>query len=284
MGMPQTNEAGAEAGALMPPISTIFFPQLSWTKFIGIISIILYLCFIGELLVGAIMFDGAFVADNQMGGPSGRTFMFVGAKDRSKIVDENQYWRLITPIFLHAGIIHIAYNTFFTMHVGFKYEALWGTWRMVIFYFVSGIGGNLLSCLCSPGLGVGASGAIFGILGGQIGWLFMNWSYLKMNPMPVPDIIVQPEQEACNLIFMIVLNFMFSIGMESNIDNWAHAGGLISGIFIGTAFPAMSDPLLGMIPGMPTDSQNNVWKSAATGITAVWYGTLLVFLMTGETW
>lgn len=58
----------------------------------------------------------------------------------------------------------------------------WGSGRMAAIYFIAGIGGNLLSCLAAPmSIGVGASGALFGILGGELMWLIINWHLVRLT-------------------------------------------------------------------------------------------------------
>lgn len=62
----------------------------------------------------------------------------------------DQVWRFITPMFLHSGILHLLLNSFFLSRTGFPMEKQIGTYRMVTMYVLSGIGGNLFSCLMSP--------------------------------------------------------------------------------------------------------------------------------------
>jgi membrane associated rhomboid family serine protease len=132
---------------------------------------------------------------------------------RLPFIQAGQVWRLVTAVALHAGIMHIASNMFFQCRMGFSMEEQWGAPRMAFIYIISGVGGNLLSCMASPvrtflssvhdfffftssdtfpsisplfrraqsTVGVGASGALFGILGGEIAWLLLNWH--MMNPV-----------------------------------------------------------------------------------------------------
>ncbi len=72
---------------------------------------------------------------------------------------------------LHAGILHLASNLFFQCRVGFTMEQYWGTGRFAAVYVIAGFGGALFSCVTSPTvLSVGASGALFGILGAELAW------------------------------------------------------------------------------------------------------------------
>eukprot|EP00455_Lapot_gusevi_P035560 TRINITY_DN3938_c0_g1_i1.p1 TRINITY_DN3938_c0_g1~~TRINITY_DN3938_c0_g1_i1.p1 ORF type:complete len:139 (-),score=41.44 TRINITY_DN3938_c0_g1_i1:66-482(-) len=91
-------------------------------------------------------------------------------------------------------------------------------------YFIAGIGGTLLSCVAAPStVSVGASGALFGILGGELAYLMMNWSALT------PFV---RNQELCMLISILLINFLISM-LTPLIDNWAHLGGLIFGFLAG---------------------------------------------------
>ena len=69
---------------------------------------------------------------------------------RLPFIQAGQVWRLVTAVALHAGIMHIASNMFFQCRMGFSMEEQWGAPRMAFIYIISGVGGNLLSCMASP--------------------------------------------------------------------------------------------------------------------------------------
>mmetsp|Transcript_82058 Transcript_82058/g.123208 ORF Transcript_82058/g.123208 Transcript_82058/m.123208 type:complete len:83 (+) Transcript_82058:293-541(+) len=79
--------------------------------------------------------------------------------------NDYQIWRFLTPVFLHANLMHIFSNGVFQLIFGCSLESTIGTYRTIILYFLSGIGGILFSSLINSYISVGASTAIFGILG-----------------------------------------------------------------------------------------------------------------------
>jgi len=172
------------------------------------------------------MFDGAFVKGNDMGGPSSETFLYMGAKELRRI-QQGQVYRFVTPILLHGGILHLASNLFFQCRVGFIFELRWGLTNYILTYVLTGIGASYFSCLMSQNsISVGASGALFGLIGADISYLIMNWRYLPNT---------EKFQELCIVICILIINFLFGMTGSGNIDNSAHFGGLVFGFFIGFA-------------------------------------------------
>ncbi|KAF2759186.1 rhomboid-domain-containing protein [Pseudovirgaria hyperparasitica] len=140
--------------------------------------------------------------------------------DRSQ--EPNQWWRFIVPIFLHVGIIHIAFNMLLQMTLGRDMEKQVGSIRFALVYFSSGIfgfvlGGNYAAPLLSS---VGASGAIFGIIGLVLLDILYTW---KDRPSPVKDLLFL----MLDIIVMIILGFL------PGLDNFSHIGGLLMGIVLG---------------------------------------------------
>jgi len=200
------------------------FPWISIYSFTAFISIVDCIMFLVTLIVGGVKYDGAVVKGNSMLGPSSITLYYMGGKWEPDI-KAGEIWRLITPIFLHAGFIHLFSNLFFQLRFGFVNELRWGIFRFIGIYFVTGIGASFLSCLGSPGsVSVGASGALFGVVGANISYLIYNWPKIPHN-----------KNEACILGFVVIVNFV--IGISGNVDNWAHFGGLITGWLIGVSLP-----------------------------------------------
>jgi len=217
---------GPPAGEMFPPISKVLAPDFTFHSFIWYISVAQMIMFIAELVVGGVMFDGAFVITNSMAGPSGITLRFLGGKFLPDI-RRGQVWRFWTPALLHGGILHIFMNGTFQFMLCFTYEKKWGTWRIAFLYFFSALGASLLSCLVSPlSVSVGASGALFGMLGANISYLLMNWYD-----------IIGVQSQLCQACCVVVMNFVISMGWTSgNIDTSAHLGGLITGLLMGLAF------------------------------------------------
>eukprot|EP00455_Lapot_gusevi_P035566 TRINITY_DN3938_c0_g1_i7.p1 TRINITY_DN3938_c0_g1~~TRINITY_DN3938_c0_g1_i7.p1 ORF type:complete len:294 (-),score=49.70 TRINITY_DN3938_c0_g1_i7:66-947(-) len=224
-----SNNADVGQVGLLPPrnafptIGEILCPRFHWKSFTMFISVVQLIMFIVSLIVGATKYDGAFVKSNEMGGPSALPLLDLGAK-YLPYIRKGEVYRFITPIFLHAGILHIASNLFFQCRMGFSLEEQWEMKPFIGVYFIAGIGGTLLSCVAAPStVSVGASGALFGILGGELAYLMMNWSALT------PFV---RNQELCMLISILLINFLISM-LTPLIDNWAHLGGLIFGFLAG---------------------------------------------------
>lgn len=208
----------------LPSLGTMCCPGMKCVTFTTIISLFEMAIFIATLVVGAVMFDGAFVQGNQQLGPSSTTLEFMGGKYTPDIL-QGEVWRLITPVVLHAGVIHIASNLFFQMRFGYCLEARWGAPLFAGLYFLTGVGGCLMTTAAGPvdTVSVGASGALFGILGADVPYLIYNWSQIPQN-----------FNEACFLLITILVNVLFSL--TPTVDKWAHIGGFLSGVLFGMAF------------------------------------------------
>ena len=134
-------------------------------------------------------------------------------------VATGEYYRLLTAAFLHAGVIHLALNMFALATVGPTLESALGRVRFAALYVLSALGGSVLSFLVSdPGtLGVGASGAIFGLFG----------AYYVVGRR------VGGETRSIAILLGINLVITFSVDI---IDWRAHLGGLVVGSLVAAAF------------------------------------------------
>jgi len=134
-----------------------------------------------------------------------------------------QYWRLITSMFLHFGIIHLFGNMWCLWSLGRLAERLLGALSVIGVYLLTGVGASLLSLSWDPmRVSAGASGAIFGIAGALITTLYFG----KHN--------LQPESVRRLLGYVLrfsLLNLLF--GLKGHVDNMAHLGGLVTGLLIG---------------------------------------------------
>ena len=131
-------------------------------------------------------------------------------------VKEGEYFRLLTGTFLHANIFHLMFNCYSIYIIGMQLESFLGKARYIAVYLLSGIAGSLLSICFSSYYSVGASGAIFGLLGSLLYFGYHYRVYL--------DSVVKSQ-----IIPLIVLNLMIGFTVQG-IDNAAHIGGLIGGI------------------------------------------------------
>ncbi|MFC6254771.1 rhomboid family intramembrane serine protease [Secundilactobacillus hailunensis] len=154
-----------------------------------------------------------------------------GAKYNPLII-AGQWWRLITPVFLHMGFEHILFNTVTLYFIGLQIEAIFGHGRYLIIFLLSGIGGNLASFAFNPNsISAGASTAIFGLFGAflMLGESFWENQYI--------------HQMTKTFLMFVVLNLAFDI-FSPGTDIQGHIGGLIIGFL--TAY-IVGVPKLGQI-------------------------------------
>jgi len=142
-----------------------------------------------------------------------------------------QWWRLVTNIFLHFGILHLVMNMFALVYIGLMLEPILGKARFLSAYFLTGIVASITS-LCWHDLNVcaGASGAIFGMYGVFLALLTTN--FIEKNTRK--DLLISMG---------VFVGYNLLGGMKSGVDNSAHLGGLLSGAVIGYAFiPSLKNP------------------------------------------
>jgi len=178
------------------------------------------------LLCYSILVNGGFEtpASNPFIGVSSETLIYIGGKWSPYILDRGEWWRFFVPIYLHSGIVHLALNLLSQIGMGWKLEKQHGTFRIIPIYFLSGLFGNLLSCIFLPQtVSVGASGAIFGFFGILLIDLFKNWKKLKS---PWKNLI----------IFAVSMIISLALGILPLIDNFQHVGGFLMGIVAGVVF------------------------------------------------
>lgn len=134
---------------------------------------------IAEIILLAIMMSKGGIApfsQNPMVGPSPLILVKYGALEMSLCVYKNEWWRMVSAIFVNAGVLHLAANVFIQLRVGGYLEALWGLPQWVCIYFTSGVFGYMLSGIFSPNtVGIGSSGAILGILSAWTVWIIFRW-------------------------------------------------------------------------------------------------------------
>jgi membrane associated rhomboid family serine protease len=116
------------------------------------------------ILLGFLLKDGlAPIRENPSVGPTVTTLVKFGAK--TVLAEQSQMWRLLSSTFLYAGVLHAVFNLAIQFRLGMYLEREWGWPLFLITYLLSGLGGNLLSCILEPSLvGVGSSGAVAGLV------------------------------------------------------------------------------------------------------------------------
>ena len=142
-----------------------------------------------------------------------------------------QEWRLLTSMFLHGGLLHILFNMWCLWDLGALCESLYGHTTFAIVYLVSGIAGSLASVWWHPGVpSVGASGAIFGIVGALVA------SYV-LGDFTLPRFAITGQLRS--LLIFAGFNLIFG-GMNGHTDNAAHIGGLVAGLIFGAGIARLA--------------------------------------------
>lgn len=178
-----------------------------------------------------------------------------GADHAGLVLVGGQWWRIVTAMFVHVGILHLATNMWCLWNLGLLAEPLMGSFGVFAAYILTGAAGNLLSTfynwvrpmheggIIAYPVGAGASGAVFGIAGALI-------VLLKSNRLPVPPIELKRLRRS--VIYFaginLVIGFSISVGTDVigsgiRIDNWAHIGGFTSGLlFAMPMWPRIGTP------------------------------------------
>ena len=173
---------------------------------------------------------------------------------------EGQWWRLLSSTFIHGGIIHLALNMQCLWQLGKLTERLYGNWTFLLLYILSGLGGSVASLWWNPNtLSVGASGAIFGVAGGLVAFLYLG-------KLPLPRGATQSILSS-TLVF-VGYNLLYGF-TSTGIDNAAHIGGLVTGALVGAL---LTRPL----PPPPGSSRLPKAFIAAGLVLLLVVGTLLV--------
>lgn len=147
----------------------------------------------------------------------------------NELIIEGQFWRLITPMFLHGSILHIAFNMYALLSFGPGLERSYGHGRYLALFFIGGFAGNVFSFLFSSAPSLGSSTAIFGLLGAEGVFLYQNRKLFGKGA----------QRALINLITIALINL--GIGLSNpGIDNWGHLGGLVGGAL----FAWFAGPLL----------------------------------------
>ena len=134
------------------------------------------------------------------------------------------WWRLLTYMFLHGGLMHIAFNMWCLWDLGALCESLYGRWTFAAVYLTTGVAGGVASIAWNPRvLSVGASGAIFGLAGALIASFYLG-------EFSLPSIAIRGTLRS--LVFFVGFNVLFG-SMFPGIDNACHFGGLVSGLILG---------------------------------------------------
>ena len=176
----------------------------------------------------------------------GRDYVLLLGAKVDEYIARGELWRLLTPIFIHASLLHIGFNAYALYYLGRQMETFYGPLRFTLLFFLAGLAGSVVSLLLNPAPSVGASGAIFGLIGAEGVLLYRNRRVFGERG----------RRSLQNVVVLVVINLI--IGLQGGIDNWAHLGGLMGGLtlgwFIGPLWTLGPEPALGQTPSL-TDLQ-----------------------------
>jgi rhomboid protease GluP len=204
--------------------------------------------------INCAVFVAMVVKGVSAGSPTVAQLMHWGANNAGNVLIYGEWWRIVTAMFVHVGILHLATNMWCLWNLALLAEPLMGSFGVLAVYLLTGAAGNLLSTLVnwvwpihdgSGGIlfpaGAGASGAVFGIAGALI-------VLLKSNRLPVPPLELKKLRKS--VIYFAALNLVLGLGISAgtdvigagiHIDNMAHIGGFTCGLL----FAAPMVPRLG---------------------------------------
>ena len=191
---PKDNRAPFEKG-----IS--YFPLL-----IALIIVVNFAVFLWEIATGALLSLDSVVA--------------AGALYREKVL-AGEWWRLLSAAFLHGGFDHLLSNTIFMYILGMATEHAFGLVKTGVIYLAAAVGGSLLSLAMQSGPSIGASGAVFGLMGALVAVLYRNRDRYYLRDRGIGTFV------AALAALEIFLGFS-----DPYIDNWCHLGGFLGGVAV----------------------------------------------------
>ncbi|XP_027364251.1 RHOMBOID-like protein 2 isoform X2 [Abrus precatorius] len=220
------------------PSSSVYEPETHWTSWlvpmfvVANIAVFIVTMYINNCPKNNLELQGDCVArflgrfsfqpmqENPLLGPSSSTLTKMGALRWDNVVNKHQGWRLVTCIWLHAGIIHLLANMLSLVFIGIRLEQQFGFLRIGIIYLVSGFGGSVLSSLfIRDHISVGASGALFGLLGAMLSELITNWTiysnkfgWLEQRRLPA-SVRLKSKYKAYQYVLWIVSLVLLIAGL-----------------------------------------------------------------------
>jgi rhomboid protease GluP len=221
------------------------------------------------IVVNVLIFVAQYASVAYLGGD---LVAALGAKSNAAITG-GEYWRLLTPIFIHANLLHLFVNCYSLYVIGPQVETPFGYVRFLAIYVLSGISGVVLSFALSPNDSVGASGAIFGLVGALADFLYRHRQRFGQFA----------RQRLMNLLIIIGINLVFGL-TSRQIDNWGHLGGLAGGALLGW----LIGPDLGLVDeftGSPRvidrNPLNGRWLALLAFVLALAAATSVVITLRG---
>jgi rhomboid protease GluP len=205
-----------------------------------------------------------FIVETLLGGSTDTEVLIrMGAKV-TPLIAAGEYWRLFTSMFLHIGLMHLAFNGYALFVLGTELERLYGSGRFLAIYLLSGLFGSLFSYAFSDSLSAGASGAIFGLVGALAAFFALHRKTLG----------AWGRRRLINIGIIVALNLFWGLS-QPGIDNLAHIGGLLSGLVLGWALAPRYelDPVA--IRVLDTNRMGRYWLALTLAVAILVGGTTL---------
>jgi len=214
LALPKVAEATSRMRTLSSELHTFRRDLMAATSHVVVTPLLLAAC----ILVYVVMVASGVNAFL----PSAQQLLSWGANDGARVVLRHEAWRLPASVFIHGGLLHLAVNMWCLFNIGPLVERFFGNVATAVIYLAAGVGGAIASMALSGRVSVGASGAIFGLLGALL-------AFLLINRRSVPTTVLRPLRSSA--LSFVVFNTLFGAAVP-NIDQWAHMGGLATG-FLG---------------------------------------------------
>lgn len=171
------------------------------------------------MVVNAVVFAAMSWKSGSVLLPTSEVLLEFGAKDPAGLA-LGEYWRFLSPVFVHIGIIHFFFNSLGLYYIGYQLERILGRRWFLFVYLAAGIAGNIASGIASVVMSAGASGALFGLLGS--GYVLERMIGHRIESMTGR----RPRRRV--YASMVFINIVFGL-LIPGIDNAAHMGGLVAG-------------------------------------------------------
>jgi rhomboid protease GluP len=203
-----------------------------------------------------------FVVQTLLGGSTDTEVLILMGAKVTPLVAAGEYWRLFTSMFLHIGVMHLAFNGYALFVLGTELERLYGSGRFLAIYLLSGLFGSLFSYAFSVSLSAGASGAIFGLVGALAAFFMLHRKLLGDYG----------RRRLINIGIIVALNLFWGLS-QPGIDNWAHMGGLLGGLGLGWALAPRYklDPVTVQV--LDTNRMGRYWLALALAVAILVGGT-----------
>ncbi|MBI4762314.1 MAG: rhomboid family intramembrane serine protease [Chloroflexota bacterium] len=186
----------------------------------------------------------------------------------NEFIQAGQLWRLLTPVLLHGSVTHIFFNMYALLSFGSALEQFFGRGRFLALYLLGAFAGNVTSFLLTGGYSVGASTAVFGLVGAEAVFLYRNRRLLAGTF----------RNAIGNVLFIIAINLFLGASLPG-IDNWGHIGGLLGGLMF-TWFASPLWEIEGIAPMLYVTDRRSVGEViTGAALVLVVFGALAAWKM-----